>query len=339
MDKLKRVLFVIIVLAALGLTACTRTLGAEPTPEGTDALDFLLNSPTPTNDYTRNTNTPTPDATEEAADDAGGGEDAQPTATEAPASTEAQATATLHIITPTPQPDETEEPQETPDDGGEQGQPTMTFTPVVIRPPDLNPDAVFKGPHYVDSFDDPQPWYDMSGMLPDSQYIKIDILEGDMHVTGKLGEWDTWWLSGYTLYDYYIEMDVESRDCAENDAYGIMVRASQHGEPTRGYIVGLTCDGKVFAKRLTSANPYVAISILNPTESDLVNKGPNQTNTMGVWAEDNVLEIYINRYYYTVIYDDAFSWGRYGIFVKAGGESDYTYTANEIRVWGVVSDD
>jgi hypothetical protein len=90
---------------------------------------------------------------------------------------------------------------------------------------------------------------------------------------------------------------------------------------------------------LTSASPYVAISILNPTETELINSGPNQTNMLGVWAEENSLEIYINRYYYTIIYDDAFTWGRYGVFVKAGEGGNYTYTANEIRVWGVVSED
>lgn len=337
MDKTRKVILILFVVAAMVMGGCTRAIGSgPPTPEGTDVLDFLLNSPTPTNDYTRRTNTPTPEDTEEVAADAGGGDDV-PAATEVPASTDVEPTeaetvpteaaiepsATLHIITPTP---------EMPD-------PTATLTPVVLGPPDLNPDLVFKGAHYVDSFDDPQPWYDMSGMLPNSQYINIEVLDGGMQVTGKLEEWDTWWLSGYTMYDYYIEMEVDSGDCAENDAYGLMVRASQHDEPTRGYIVGLTCDGKVFAKRLTSVTPYVALSILNPTESEFIKSGPNQTNTIGVWAEDNELEIYINHYYFTIIYDDTFEWGRYGIFVKAGEGGNYTYTAHEIRVWGVVQDE
>jgi hypothetical protein len=336
MDKIRKVIILLIVCISLVIGGCTRAIATnQPTPEGTDVLDFLLNSATPTNDYTRRTNTPTPADTEESAADAGDEGDGEQ-ATEAPEAgevqeateaevppTEVPPTATLHIITPTP----------------EIAEPTATLTPVVLGPPDLNPDLVFKGAHYVDSFDDPQPWYDMSGMLPDSQYINIEVLEGDMLVTGKLEEWDTWWLSGYTMYDYYIEMEVDSGECAENDAYGLMVRASQHDEPTRGYIVGLTCDGKVFAKRLTSVTPYVAISILNPTESEFIKSGPNQTNTLGVWAEDNELEIYINRYYFTIIYDNTFEWGRYGIFVKAGEGGNYTYTAHELRVWGVVSED
>jgi hypothetical protein len=337
MDKTIKVVMILIILAGLSLAGCTRTMGSgAATPAATDPLSYLLNSPTPTHDYTRTTNTPTPQDTEEVVEDAGGGEQDSPEATDAPAPTDVPATATLHVITPTAAPEETEEPADT---GGEAPAPTATFTPVVLGPPDLYPDLVFDGRHFVDSFDDPQPWYDMSGMLPDSQYLNLEILDGQMHVTGKLGEWETWWLSGYTLNDYYIEMEVESGDCEDNDAYGMIVRASQHGEPTRGYIFGMTCDGRVYAKRLVSVDPYVAISILNPTESHFINSGPNQTNILGVWAEDNALEIYINHYYFTVIYDDTFEWGRYGVYVKAGGESDYTYTTNEIRVWEVLPDD
>lgn len=340
MDKMKRVVIILIVIAALSLPGCTRAqTNAGTTPASTDVLAYLLNSPTPTNDYTRNTNTPTPEDTEEAAVETEGEETGSSEDVEAPEATEVPATATLHVITPTAEPQETEEPEDGGDGAEEAPAPTATLTPVVLGPPDLNPEGLFNGRTYVDSFDDPQPWYDMSGTLPNSQYLNLNIVEGQMYVTGKLGEWDTWWLSGYTLNDYYIEMEVETGDCEDNDAYGIMVRASQHDEPTRGYIVGLTCDGKVFAKRLTSTDPYVALSILNPTESNLINTGPNQTNTIGVWAEDNVLEIYINRYYFTVIYDDTFSWGRYGIFVKAGGETDYTYIANEIRVWEILPED
>jgi hypothetical protein len=338
MDKMRPLVVVLIVLTALGLSSCTRNLGSSvPSPEATDPLSYLLNSPTATNDYTRNTNTPTPEEVEATeVEDAGGGDDDDPQTTEAPAPTDPQATATLHVITPTSAPAATGAPENT---SAAPPPPTPTFTPVVLGPPDLNPETRFNGRHYLDSFDDPQPWYDMSGLLPDSRYLNLEVLDGQMHVTGKLGEWETWWLSGYTLYDYYIEMEVETNDCEDNDAYGLMVRASQHDEPTRGYIFGMTCDGKVYAKRLITADPFVAVSILNPTESHLINSGANQTNILGVWVEDNTLEIYINHYYFTVIYDDTFGWGRYGVYVKAGGESDYTYTANRIEVWEVLPEE
>jgi hypothetical protein len=178
-------------------------------------------------------------------------------------------------------------------------------------------------------------WTDASGILPDTEYIKLEMEEGQMTVTGKRRLWDTWWISGFTLTDFYIEMDVNSGDCAPDDAYGMILRASQHGQPTHGYLIGFTCAGEVFARRLESVDPYVSISILNPTETDLVYAGANQHNIFGVHIEGNKLTIYPNRRYFTVIADDSFGWGRYGIYVSAGDAGNYTYTVEEIRTWGV----
>jgi hypothetical protein len=199
----------------------------------------------------------------------------------------------------------------------------------------LNPDAEFTGAKHVDSMDQPALWYDASGVLPDTEYLKMEIAEGVMAVTGKLRLWDTWWISGFTLNDFYIEMEVNSGDCNPDDAYGMILRASQHGEPTHGYLIAFTCDGKVFAKRMETVNPYSAISILNPTETDLIYAGKNQTNIIGVQMEGNAITIYPNRRLFTTIQDDAFSFGRYGIFVQAGDAGNFTYSVTEIRTWGV----
>jgi hypothetical protein len=186
--------------------------------------------------------------------------------------------------------------------------------------------------------DEPTLWTDDSDVLPDSQYIKLEMDEdaGVMYVTGKQRLWDTWWISGFTLTNFYIEMDVNSGDCNPDDAYGMILRASQHGEPTRGYLIGFTCAGEVFARRLESVTPYVAISILNPTETDLIIAGANQNNTFGVQMEDNKITIYVNRRYFTTITDDGFDWGRYGLFVSAGEAGNYTYSVTEIRSWGII---
>jgi hypothetical protein len=115
----------------------------------------------------------------------------------------------------------------------------------------------------------------------------------------------------------------------------MILRASQHGEPTHGYLIGFTCDGKVLAKRLESVSPYVALSILNPTKTELVYAGPNQTNIIGVAFEGNTISIYPNRYYFTTIQDNAFDYGRYGIYVQAGENGNYTFSVEEIRSWGI----
>jgi hypothetical protein len=178
-------------------------------------------------------------------------------------------------------------------------------------------------------------WYDTSGQLPDTDYLKLEIMDGHMDVTGKRRLWDTWWISGFSLDNFYIEMEVNSGDCNPDDAYGMIVRASQHGEPTHGYLVAFTCDGKVFAKRLEKVDPYTAVSILLPTETDLIFDGKNQNNILGILLDGNTISIYPNRRFFTTLTDDAFSFGRYGVFVQAGDAGNFTYTVNEIRTWGL----
>jgi hypothetical protein len=317
-----RIGLLLLLLATILLAACVRQISPEtsPTPRSTNLLEELLTAtsipietqPQPTEE--------TPAATTDAA--------AAESATPAP-------TNTMYIITPTLSPTPTSEVEATtPAESTSaptqppQAQPTSSL-------PQINPDVEFTGAKHVDTLDQPALWYDASGVLPDTQYLKMDIADGIMTVTGKLRLWDTWWISGFTLNNFYIEMEVNSGECNPDDAYGMILRASLHGEPTHGYLVAFTCDGKVFAKRQETVSPYTAISILNPTETDLIYAGKNQTNILGVLMDGDSITIYPNRRYFTIIQDDAFSYGRYGIFVQAGDAGAFTYTVSEIRTWGV----
>jgi len=309
-------------LAMLLLSACVRQVSTESsaTPRGTNLLEELL------------TSTPIPVGTEAQITEA------SPTNTPEPVAGETITpgpTNTLHILTPTLSPtapstaEATSSAEQTP--GATQSAPPQPTSSV----PQINPDVEFTGAKHVDSMDEPSLWYNASGSLADSEYLKMDIADGVMTVTGKKRLWDTWWIGGFSLNNFYIEMEVNSGDCNPDDSYGMILRASQHGEPTHGYLVAFTCDGKVFAKRLESVSPYNAVSILNPTETDLIYAGTNQTNIIGVLMDGNSITLYPNRRYFSTIQDDAFSFGRYGIFVQAGDAGNFTYSVTEIRTWGV----
>ena len=319
---LKKSGLLVLLLAMLLLSACVRQIAPETsaTPRSTNLLEELL------------TATPIPIETESQPTEQAPTEtpDAAPAESSTPAPTN-----TLHILTPTLSPtapstqedttsaDSTLSPTQT-----SQAQPTSSV-------PQINPDAEFTGAKHVDSMDQPGLWYDSSGVLPDTQYLKMDITDSVMTVTGKQRLWDTWWISGFSQNNFYIEMEVNSGDCNPDDAYGMILRASQHNQPTRGYLIAFTCDGKVFAKRLEKVSPYTAVSILNPTETDLIYAGKNQNNILGVLMDGDTITIYPNRRYFTIIQDDAFSFGRYGIFVQAGDAGNFSYSVNEIRSWGV----
>lgn len=311
------IVLLLVVTAAAALAGCVRQVAPASTPTlaSTSQLEEVLNATKSAATATSEMPTATPTKTPESE---------APTETPGP-------TNTLEVITPTNTAAPTQETSENPDTS----QPTETAAPQpTSSAPQINPDQEFTGARYVDELDEIEMWTDRSGALPDTQYIALKIEDGVMTVTGKRSLWDTWWISGFTLSNFYVEMDVNSGDCDPDDAYGMILRASQHNEPTRGYLVGFTCAGEVFARRLESVDPYVSISILNPTETDLINAGKNQDNIFGVLLDDNTITIYPNRRYFTTITDNAFAWGRYGIYISTGETGDYTFTVREIRTWG-----
>lgn len=327
---LKKTGLLIFLLVILLLSACVRQIAPEtsPTPLSTNFLEELLTS------TSIPIGTQPNQAGKTQADEAQQSPTATPEAVPAESNVPAP-TNTLHILTPTlspTAPSETEAASNT--ETTPQPSPTAEAQPTSSLP-QINPETEFSGAKRVDSMDNPALWYDSSGVLPDTEYLKMDISDGVMTVTGKLRLWDTWWISGFSQENFYIEMETNSGNCNPDDAYGMILRASQHGQPTRGYLVAFTCDGTVFAKRLESVNPYTSISILNPTETDLIYSGKNQTNILGVLLDGDTITIYPNRRYFTVIRDDAFSYGRYGIFVQAGDAGNFSYSVNEIRSWGV----
>jgi len=317
-QKSTRLILLLVIVAAAALAGCVRQVApaSTPTSASTSQLEEVLNA-TMSSDATATQEEPSATST-------------QPPESEAPTDTPGP-TNTLEVITPTHTAAPTEESSE--DEGTPQ--PTETTGPQpTSSTPQINPDQEFTGARHVDSFDEIEMWTDTTGTLPDTQYITLEIEEGVMNVTGKLNLWDTWWISGFTLTDFYIEMDVNSGDCDPDDAYGMILRANQHEEPTRGYLIGFTCAGEVFARRLESVDPYVSISILNPTETDLINAGQNQDNIFGVLFDGNTITIYPNRRYFTTITDSTFAWGRYGMYVSTGETGNYTFSVKEIRTWG-----
>lgn len=301
------------ILAALVLSGCVRQVAppVPPTTEATTMLEEILTS-TPIPLPTETPVPPTPTETQ------------APTDTPAPTSTEVAVTPTN-----TPEPTASADEEGTPAPTGS-ATPRPTLTGV-----EIDPDQEFTGAHHVDEMETVSLWTDQSGTLPDSQYLKLEMADSVMTVTGKQAQWDTWWVSGFTLTNFYIEMDVNTGDCNPDDAYGMILRASQSGQPTRGYLIAFTCDGKVYAKRLDSVTPYVATTILLPTATDLIYAGQDQDNTIGVLFDGTSISLYPNRRYFTTIEDTTYPWGRFGIYVQAGEEGNFTFTISEIRSWGV----
>lgn len=246
-------------------------------------------------------------------------ETASPPATETPSATDTPE-ATL---TPSQTPTETEpsEPTDTP-----------TQTPTATSLP-FDPDTAYGSPTLYDPFDDDRNWVSTGGTLPDTDFIRLALGGGKMHVTGKPIGWDTWWFTFQTAGDLFIEMDVETGSCSGKQAYGLIVRGPSSNTTARGYIATFSCDGAYRLDRLDTSSPYTKVELIPWTESDYINAGSNETNILGIELVDDNIIIYANRFKLAEHEDGKFSSGRFGLFVNAGAPGNFTYSIDELSFW------
>lgn len=319
----KAYLFLII---ALLLAACVRPAperAAPPPPTATYLiLTDLFEEPTATETPGRETE-PAP-ATEEAGEEEG--EEPTPTSEDSqPEPTEAEGE-------PTSEPAATEEPTAAPTNTP-RPEPTATQSPVTGAP-DLDPIAAFGAARFDDQFaDGGQNWVGNDGNLPDTDNIQLVVEDQIMAVTGKQTYFDTWWFSAPIMGDMYIEATINSGQCTDDDAYGLILRGAKRGEPVHGYIVAFTCEGDFFVRRLDAINPYTVEAIFIPTESEYIHRGANRENVLGVLIRGEEFTVYANNFQIATFTDATYELGRYGVFVSPGPTENYTYFVSRLRVW------
>ena len=317
--QIKNVVKIIfLALSTLVLSACVRpAITTTPTQAPTDPLDPYIS---PTAIIIEPTNTPEIDT----------GDD-EPT--NAPELAETSA-PTVIIVTQTGT--ATEAPAAT--DSGTPPTAGPSNTPEPFRFPDTpvyDPEAEFGKPNYVDDFEESDAWENYYGKM-ENDNIALVIEDGQLHVTGKKNEgYKTWWFGGHELGNFYIEMTLDSGECSGKDAYGLILR----GEVSKsGYIIAFTCNGQVVSWRMDSADPYSDQEILGYTDPNLIRKGSNQTNVMGVRMEDGDIQIFVNGYFFTSIYEPTYDYGQYGVFVMAWPTENYTFTVSQIRIWYITEE-
>ena len=57
----------------------------------------------------------------------------------------------------------------------------------------------------------------VSGVLPDSEYIRISLQDDKVYVTGKRPGFSTWFFSWSTVEDFYLELRANSGECSAKD--------------------------------------------------------------------------------------------------------------------------
>ncbi len=212
--------------------------------------------------------------------------------------------------------------------------PTPNVTPVAGS---FDPVAAFGQPTFDDKMDGENidDWVNPStGLLPDTQYVKIAETDSKFYLTGKLAPFSTWYFTWRELSDFYLQSTFNSGNCTGKDAYGLIVRGPEHlAGASFGYLVAFSCDGSVWVFRLDSASPYRAKDLLAWTPSDYITAGAGKQNTMGIKAIGNTLTIFANGHQVAEIFDNKYTSGRYGLFVSPELTSNYTYQVIRMTYW------
>lgn len=309
---LKTVLFVMILSV---LSACTLPLTQATPPAVSDeematrVAKILTEMPQPTQGLPSaelpplNTTEPAPTLTKEVIE----------TATEAATAQPDQPTATLQ---PTPTNDVV---------------PTVVVTiNPAFTPPADDPRTRLGSPSWTDDMDEDTYW-----PTGEDKYTAIDFKNGQLRLTG-LTTTDGWRLAATEqLANFYLEATISTGTCAGTDRYGLMFRVPVSREANKGYLLGVSCDGKYSLREwdATLGSKGTMTTHINWTASDAIQAGNNKMNKVGIMAVGDRIIIYINGVMVNEVKDSTFDLGSFGLFVGARETTNFTISVDEVSYW------
>lgn len=210
-------------------------------------------------------------------------------------------------------------------------EPEISATATTTRtPPADDPKTVLGDPGWRDTLSNGKNWQLDSG----------DVIYGDTtfsQANGKLtavnsvrGDGMIWYLTYLSFENAYLEATFETEDCSASDQYGLTVRAADYNDGISYYFI-VTCSGQYDLRRWNSSGSTL---LLNSLSSDVFNSGSNQTNTLGIWIENDIIRLYANNQFLTEVQDNSITGeGHFGIFINAVQTPGFTIHMDEIAYW------
>lgn len=235
-------------------------------------------------------------------------------------------------VTATEEPTPTEEPSATPT--GPTPTSTMTIQPT-FTPPVTDPIQRLGGATEIDPMDNATMWVWPTGGDPQG-FTNVEFKDGVMLLTGLKAEKSGWRLSGkQPLGDFYLEMVARMDKCSANDKYGLIFRSPVLNEADRGYLYGITCDGKYYLKKWDGkvAPDGLTTTLISNKASGAIMAGPNQFNRLGVLVVGKQIDLYVNGVYLDSYIDSSFNQGYFGVFVTPVETQNLVVRVDQISLW------
>ena len=213
--------------------------------------------------------------------------------------------------------------------------PTITETPEPsATPPEGDPRTKLGDPKDTDKMDGPDHWTWPTGTDP-AGYTSVEYKNGWMHLTG-LKDTSGWRIAAVRdLTNFYLEAKVRTETCSGSDNYGIIFRVPVLRDADRGYLYGVTCDGKYYLKMWDgkSGTKGKMTTLIWAKADEHINAGSNKTNRLGIMAVDGRLILYANGYKLAEAKDTTYKAGYFGLFVNPDNTEDLTIRVDEMSFW------
>ena len=197
-------------------------------------------------------------------------------------------------------------------------------------------DQPFQGPQnlgapsWIISFDNQSsPWY-----LGTNDGIDFDIDNGLLAITTSKPTGDRWRVAqpGY-LGNFFLQVKFQTgQNCEGKDGYGLLVRAPNQPNNVidSGYVFSFACDGKYRVYRIDNGSFE---GLQNWTSSAALKIGANQSNLMGIYAKDDVLQFYANGILVYEIKDDTYQGGLFGLMIRSEITENFRVFVDEVSSW------
>jgi len=206
-------------------------------------------------------------------------------------------------------------------------EPTATPTPTLTPTPDSSDPAVRLGsPDGIDDFNSVTGKWDY-----EDDWSSFRINNGYLNIVSKgTPYWNSWYVTAPKLTDFYLEMIFDMPSCSGKDRIGLAFRAP---DVNQFYFMGITCDGSWGFDRYTTNNDIVNIL---PYSASAQLKPSGQVNRVGVWAEGNSFEFYINGIKVGQASDSTHPGaGSIGFISRTVGSSAFTTRVDKLQYWNL----
>lgn len=202
-------------------------------------------------------------------------------------------------------------------------QQTQTAVGTPTKPAD-DPVLILGSPTWKDTFENGDNW-----PLGIDLYVDLKAGGGSLQMTGLTTK-NGWRLSGQKTSNFYLELTGKMPVCSGADQFGLFFRSPNLALANRGYLYGISCEGK-FALRKWDTDTMTVLE--NWKTSDAILRGSDQTNRIGVMAKGNVLKLYVNGVLVDTITDSSFSQGYIGLYIGSKETLKLTAVLDEIAYW------